>query len=122
MRMADERLKPRLQRIQGVGEVNIIGYQDREIRVFIDPTKLNKYNLTVAELQGKIQANNISRGAGKLVSDKEEVVLKVKADALSIEQLQNIAIKSGIKLKDIAYIEDALSDSSSFSSFNGNLS
>lgn len=120
MRMADERLKPRLQRIQGVGEVNIIGYQDREIRVFIDPTKLNKYNLTVAELQGKIQANNISRGAGKLVSDKEEVVLKVKADALSIEQLQNITIKSGIKLKDIAYIEDALSDSSSFSSFNGN--
>lgn len=120
MRMADEKLKPKLQRIKGVGEVNIIGYQDREIRIFVDPRKLNKYNLTIAELQNKIKANNISSGAGKLIGEKQEVVLKVKADALDIEQLQNITIKSGVKLKDIAQIEDGLSDTNSFSSFNGN--
>ena len=71
MRMADEKLKPKLQRIKGVGEVNIIGYQDREIRIFIDPTKLNKYKLTISELQAKIQANNISQGAGKLISENK---------------------------------------------------
>lgn len=120
MRMADEKLKPKLQRIKGVGEVNIIGYQDREIRIFIDPKKLNKYNLTIAELQSKIQANNISNGVGKLIGEKQEVVLKVKADALDIKQLQNITIKSGVKLKDIAQIKDGLSDTNSFSSFNGN--
>ncbi|MEA2050210.1 MAG: efflux RND transporter permease subunit [Campylobacterota bacterium] len=120
MRMADEKLKPKLQRIKGVGEVNIIGYQDREIRIFVDPTKLNKYNLTITELQGKIQANNISQGAGKLISNDKEIVLKVKADSLSIEKLQNIIIKAGVKLKDIATVEDNLSDTDSFSSFNGN--
>jgi len=120
MRMADEKLKPKLQRIKGVGEVNIIGYQDREIRIFIDPTKLNKYNLTITELQGKIQANNISQGAGKLINNDKEVVLKVKADSLNVEQLRNINIKSGVKLKDIATVEDSLSDTNSFSSFNGN--
>ncbi|MEA3315268.1 MAG: efflux RND transporter permease subunit [Campylobacterota bacterium] len=120
MRMSDEKLKPKLQRIKGVGEVNIIGYQDREIRIFIDPTKLNKYNLTISELQGKIQANNISAGVGKLINNNQEVILKVKADALNIEQLKNITIKSGVKLIDIATIEDSLSDTNSFSSFNGN--
>jgi len=119
MRMSDEKLKPQLQRIKGVGEVNIIGYQDREIRVFVDPTKLNKYNLTISELQGKIEANNISLGVGKLINNDKEVVLKVKADALNIEQLKNITIKSGVKLKDIAQIKDGLSDTNSFSSFNG---
>ena len=119
MRISDEKLKPKLQRIKGVGEVNIIGYQDREIRVYIDPTKLNRYNLTISELQGKIQANNISAGVGKLINNNQEVVLKVKADALNIEQLKNITIKPGVKLKDIASIEDGLSDTSSFSSFDG---
>ena len=42
MRLADEKLKPQLQRIKGVGEVNILGFQDREIRIFIDPFLLNK--------------------------------------------------------------------------------
>lgn len=119
MRMSDEKLKPKLQRIKGVGEVNIIGYQDREIRIFTDPTKLNKYNLTITELQRKIEANNISYGVGKLINNHKEVVLKVKADGLNIEQLKNITIKSGVKLKDIAQVTDGLSDSNSFSSFDG---
>jgi len=120
MRMADEKLKPKLQRIKGVGEVNIIGFQNREIKVFIDPKKLNKYNLTITELQAKIALNNISIGAGKIKNEKQEIVVKVKADALSVEQLRDITIKSGIKLKDIANIEDSLSDTNSFSSFDGN--
>ena len=120
MRLADEKLKPKLQRIQGVGEVNIIGYQDREIRVFIDPFLLNKYNLTPAELQNIIASQNISQGAGKLINNSQEIIVKLKADALTISELENILIKPGLKLKDIAKIEDGLSDSNSFSSFNGN--
>ncbi len=120
MRLSDEKLKPKLQRIQGVGEVNIVGYQDREIRIYIDPFLLNKYNLTPYELQKIISSQNISQGAGKLITDEKEIVVKVEADALSVAELSNILIKPGIKLKDIAKIEDGLSDSSSFSSFNGN--
>jgi len=120
MRLADEKLKPKLQRIQGVGEVNIIGYQDREIRVFIDPFLLNKYNLTPSELQQIIASQNVSQGAGKLINNSQEIIVKLKADALTIDELKNILIKPGLKLKDIAKIEDGLSDSNSYSSFNGN--
>ena len=119
MRLADEKLKPKLQRIQGVGEVNIVGFQDREIRIFINPFLLNKYNLTPTDLQQIIASQNISQGAGKLINEDKEIIVKVKADAISIEELKNILVKPGLKLKDIARIEDGLSDSSSFSSFNG---
>ena len=120
MRLADEKLKPKLQRIQGVGEVNIIGYQDREVRIFINPFLLNKYNLTPTELQQIISSQNISQGAGKLINFDQEIIVKLKADALSIDELSNILIKPGLKLKDIAKIEDGLSDTSSFSSFKDN--
>jgi HAE1 family hydrophobic/amphiphilic exporter-1 len=120
MRFADEKLKPKLQRIQGVGEVNIIGFQEREIRIFIDPFLLNKYGLSPLELQNIIASQNINQGAGKLINQTQEIIVKVKADALSIDELSNILVKPGLKLKDIAKIEDGLSDSSSYSSFNGN--
>jgi HAE1 family hydrophobic/amphiphilic exporter-1 len=120
MRVADEKLKPKLQRIQGVGEVNIIGYQDREIRIHVDPFLLNKYDLTPYELQQIIASQNISQGAGKLIDSSKEIIVKLNADALDMEELSNILVKPGLKLKEIARIEDGLSDSSSFSSFNGN--
>ena len=119
MRIADEKLKPKLQRIQGVGEVNIIGFQDREIRIFVDPFLLNKYNLTPLDLQNIIASQNINQGAGKLINNDQEIIVKVKADALNVDELSNILIKPGLKLKDIAKIEDGLSDSNSYSSFNG---
>ncbi len=120
MRMADEKIKPKLQRIKGVGEVNIIGYQDREIRIFVDPFKLNKYDLTPLDVQNIIAAQNINQGAGKLISDQKETVIKVKADAMSVDDLRELIIKPGIKLKDVARVVDGLSDSSSYSSYNGN--
>ncbi len=120
MRMSDEKIKPILQRIKGVGEVNIIGYQDREIRIFVDPFKLNKYDLTPLDIKNIIAAQNINQGAGKLVNDQKETIIKVKADAISVEDLQALILKPGVKLKDVARVVDGLSDSSSFSSYNGN--
>lgn len=119
MRLADEKLKPQLQRIKGVGEVNILGYQDREIRIFIDPFLLNKYNLTSADVSGIIQKQNIKQGVGKLVNQNQEIIIKAQGDAQNIEEVGNLLVKPGVRLKDIATIQDGLSDAKSFSSFNG---
>lgn len=120
MRLADENIKPKLQRIQGVGEIDIIGYQDREIRIFADPFLLNKYALTTLDLQKIVAAQNVKQGAGKLINNSQEIILKAKSDASSIEELENILIKPGVRLKDIATVNDGLSDATSFSSYNGN--
>ena len=119
MRLADEKLKPQLQRIKGVGEVNILGYQDREIRIFIDPFLLNKYNLTPADVSGIVQKQNIKQGVGKLVNQNQEIIIKAQGDAQNIEEVGNLLVKPGVRLKDIATVQDGLSDAKSFSSFNG---
>lgn len=61
MRLADEKLKAQLQRIKGVGEVNIVGYQDREIRIFIDPFLLAKYALSSSDVSAIIAKQNIKQ-------------------------------------------------------------
>ncbi|MCV6608245.1 MAG: efflux RND transporter permease subunit, partial [Campylobacterales bacterium] len=120
MRLADEKLKPRLQRVEGVGEISIVGFRDREIRVFPDPFLLNKYGITLTELQGLLARDNVRAGGGKLIGSSSELVLKARGDAKTLEEIQNLKILPGVRLKDIAEVKDSLSDAKSFSSLNGN--
>ena len=119
MRLADEKLKPQLQRIKGVGEVNILGFQDREIRIFIDPFLLSKYSLTPADVSTIIQVQNIKQGVGKLINQNQEIIIKAQGDAQNIQEIGDLLVKPGVRLKDVASIKDGLSDAKSFSSFNG---
>lgn len=118
MRFADEQIKPKLQRIQGVAKIDIVGYRDREIRIFTDPFLLNKYGISSDVLQARITAENVRSGGGKLISSTNEFILKTRADASSIEQLKSIIIVPGVRLCDIARVEDGLKDAKSFSSYN----
>ncbi len=119
MLFADEKVKPKLQKITGVGGVNIIGYKDREIKVFPDPQLLNKFGITVTELNRIVARENVKIGGGKLIDTTKEYILKTRADALTVTQLENIKIRDNIKLKDIARVEDTLSDAKSYASFDG---
>ncbi|HUH42233.1 MAG TPA: efflux RND transporter permease subunit [Sulfurimonas sp.] len=119
MLFADERVKPALQKINDVGAINIVGYKDREIKIFPNPQALNKYEITIAELNSAVSKENVKIGGGKLITKTKELILKTKADALSIEELRDIKIKDNIKLKDIATVEDSLSDAKSYASYNG---
>lgn len=120
MLLADEKLKPRLQRVRGVGEVNIVGFREREIRIFIDPAKLSRHHLDIATLQRIIEKENYRSSAGKLIAHDKEFIIKSRGDALSLEALGEIVIKEGVQLSDIARIEDALSDGTSYSALNDN--
>ena len=119
MIFADEKVKPAVQKINGVGAVNIIGYRDREIKIFPDIQKLNKFGITVRELNAIVARENVKIGGGKLIGDTREFTLKTKADALNVEELRNIIIKDSIRLKDVAKVEDTLSDPDSYASYNG---
>ena len=119
MLFADEKVKPTIQKLNGVGAINIIGYKDREIKIFPHAKALNKYGITVTELNSIVARENVKIGGGKLITKNKEFTLKTKADALSVEELKNIQIKDNIKLRDIATVVDSLSDAKSYSSLNG---
>jgi len=118
MLFADEKVKPALQKINGVGAIHIVGYKEREIKIYPDPQKLNKYGITVRELNNIVAAENVKVGGGKLITKNREFILKTKADAMSVDDLKNIKIKEGVRLKDIATVVDALSDPKSYAAYN----
>jgi HAE1 family hydrophobic/amphiphilic exporter-1 len=119
MMFADEKVKPTIQKILGVGAVNIIGYKDREIKIYPNIDALNRYGITISELNQAVSLENVKIGGGKLITKTDEFILKTKADALSVKELRDIKITDSIRLKDIAVVEDTLSDAKSYSSYNG---
>lgn len=119
MRLADEKIKPRLQRLSGVATVNIVGLRNREVHIFADPFLLNKYGISADELQKVISRENLRSGGGKLINASNEFILKTRADAQSIQALKELVIRPGLRLEEVARIEDGLKDPQSYSECNG---
>ena len=119
MLFADEKAKPAIQRLNGVGAINIVGYRDREIRIYPDLYALNKYGITVKELNDIVSKENVKIGGGKLVRRSDELILKTEADATSVAELRGIKIRDELRLGDLARVEDGLSDAKSHSAYNG---
>lgn len=119
MVFADEKVKPMIQKINNVGAINIVGYKDREIKIYPDIKELSRYNITIAELNSIVSQENVKIGGGKLITKTKEFILKTQADALSIENLRDLKIKDNIRLRDVAKVEDSLSDAKNYASYNG---
>ncbi|WP_150451648.1 efflux RND transporter permease subunit [Arenibacter lacus] len=111
-------VKPELQRIKGVGDVNVFGGKDYAMRVWLDPVKLTSYNLTVTDVTQAIGEQSLEAAAGSLgqnSGESFEYVIKYKGRYKTAEEYQNIIIKSlgngqFLKLSDVAEVElDAFS-------------
>jgi HAE1 family hydrophobic/amphiphilic exporter-1 len=119
MPFVDDKIKPLLQKVTGVGAINIVGFRDKEIKIYPNPTLLTKYGISIRELNNIVARENIKLSGGKLIDNKKEYILKVESDAKSIDELKDIKIKPGVRLKDVAVVAEALSDAKSYSNLDG---
>ena len=122
-------IKEPLSRLDGVGEIQLFGSQ-YAMRVWLDPNKLNSYQLTPADIQSAIKAQNAQIALGKLggtpaVSDQQFTATIMGQSRLSTpEQFGNVLLRvnqdgSKIRLKDVARIELAGENFDAEAKYNG---
>lgn len=73
----DKEVKPFLERIDGVAEVNVFGGREREVRVLLDPVKLAQRRLTFNEVIGALQAENRNISAGSIAEGKRDYRVRI---------------------------------------------
>lgn len=114
---ADKVVKKQIQIINGVGSVEIVGGRERTIWIRPIAEKLIAHNLTVDDIARAIGAQNIDIPAGNLKVLDYEISLKSKGTVDNLDQLKNIMVTningSIIRLKDLAAIEDSISEEKS---------
>lgn len=119
MRVSDEVIKPKLERISGVAGTNAIGYRDRAIRIQPNVGLVNKYGITYAQLAQIIAQENVEISGGKITTGQKEWVVTVDANAKSVEDLRQIRITNNLKLGDIATITDYINEDTTLAKVNG---
>ena len=118
MEFVDTQVKDRFKTISGVGEVFLGGFLERNLRVWINPQKLEAYQLTVEDLINAIQQEHVEMPAGRLETKEKEATVRAMGEARSVEEFEKIMIdrRGGepiyrpIPLKEVARVEDGLSD------------
>ncbi|MEI6882904.1 MAG: efflux RND transporter permease subunit [Bacteroidota bacterium] len=122
--LVDDQIKPRLSRVQGVGNITINGGLKREIKVNIDAQKVRSYGLSIGQVANSINMANLDFPTGKLKDPLHQFVVRVAGKFTSLEEMKNLVVgysKEGgeIRLRDIAEIHDATIDPTLISRFNG---
>ncbi len=114
---AKNTIKPMLQKISGVGGVQLNGFRERQIRIYADPTLMNKYNLTYADLFNTLKAENVEIDGGRIVNSQRELSILINANSYSVADVEKIQVGNHVRLGDIARIEIGLEEDNTFASF-----
>jgi HAE1 family hydrophobic/amphiphilic exporter-1 len=122
--LIDKQVRPVLQNVAGVGQVNIIGGDEREIQVNIDQRKLNAYGLGITQVTAAVKNANQSFPAGKIETVNQQLSIQYDANVVSVEQIRNIIVsqipgKGSIYLKDVAEVVDATAKTTAINHING---
>ncbi|MBO5250027.1 MAG: efflux RND transporter permease subunit [Muribaculaceae bacterium] len=122
-KILDEAVANPLARVDGVGSVSISGAPKREIHVYVDPVRLEAYNLSIETISSIIAAENLNIPGGSFDVGSDTYSLRVQGEFTSPEQMRNIVVGSkdgrNIYLHDVARIDDSLEERAQQTHTNG---
>lgn len=115
----DTFLLDQLRFVPGVGEVNIAGFSERNLRIWIYPEKLSAHYLTIADVIEALRTQHIESAAGQFTQGRRELRVRWLGEATDPSEVGDIRIlrrggqiihNKTIRIKDVAKVEDGLSD------------
>ncbi len=123
-KILDENVANPLARVDGVGSVSIAGAPKREVHIYLDPLRMEAYNLSVETVAALIGAENRNIPGGTFDIGNETYPLRVQGEFSDPQQMGNIVVgmsPSGgvVHLRDVARIDDSLEERAQESYSNG---
>jgi len=128
-KFAEDVIQERIERVPGVGGVDIYGGSQREMRIIIDPVRMARYGLTVPEVVDKLRAANASISGGDVEEGKRRYVVRTEGEFETTERVGAVVLrtlqdpKSGrvgrVTVGDIADVEFGYSKPTSTLRANG---
>ncbi|HTV22830.1 MAG TPA: efflux RND transporter permease subunit [Polyangiaceae bacterium] len=121
--LADKVVRVQLERSTGVGEVRIVGGQERAIKIWVDADRLNAYGLPITAVRDAIVRENASIPAGNVTRAHEERTLRTLGRFESARAFEDLLITSiggrPVRIRDIGHAEDGSFEQRSLARLNG---
>ena len=119
-----DRIQPRLSKLPGVGQITLVGGDEREIRVNLNREKIEAYGFSIMQIVQMVKASNLDYPTGKIKNNTDQFIVRIAGKFKSINDLRNLIVgksRSGgdIRLSDVAEVEDGRKDYSTINRING---
>ena len=122
--VADKKIKERIESINGVGQVRMIGGRDREIQIWVDPDKMRSYNLPVSDVATAIRLQNLEFPGGRVDEGSTERTVRTLGKVTKPEDFNEVVIANrggyNVKVKDLGYVQDGTEEVRTEARLNGN--
>ncbi len=121
---ADIWLADRLATVPGTAGTEIVGGKKREIRVHLDPQRLQAYNLSTADVAKALYQENIETFAGRVTIEPREIIARIMGEFESLDEIKDVVVALGpsgeeVYIKDLAVVEDAHEEQRIITHFDG---
>src|SRR4051794_30848110 len=120
---ADKVLRRKLESVNGVGQVLILGGRQRQINVWLDADRLRGYNLTVTDVSRALQGQNIEIPGGRVDQGPQSVTLRTRGRVQTVAEFNDIVVRERtghpIRIADVARVEDGEADPETVANVNG---
>ena len=130
--LAENKIRPRLERLKGVATIEIGGGVHSEVQVQFDPETLASRGLSLTHLSQLFKQENIKKQIGAFEEGRYELALKLNSEFKSLEEIQNLPVslpvslierseasKHTLPLKDIAHIQFSLEERKTLARVSG---
>jgi HAE1 family hydrophobic/amphiphilic exporter-1 len=121
--IADKQIKKRIESINGVGNVNIVGGSRREIQVKLDPDKMRAFNITVPEVIAAVRSQNMEVPGGRVDEGARELTVRTMGRITNPSDFNHVAVSTRgnypVKISDIGYVEDSSEELRTSARLNG---
>ncbi|MEW6511237.1 MAG: efflux RND transporter permease subunit [Bacteroidota bacterium] len=118
-----DKIKPRLEQVDGVSAVTIVGGQQREIRVEVDNDKLNAYGISILQVSQALGRENLDFPTGKIDERLNQYIVRLAGKFRSLDEIRNMVVTatpSGVVyLRDVAEVKDAQQETFTLSRLGG---
>lgn len=112
--LLDNKIQPIFARINGVAKVDMIGGEEREIQVSINPEKLEGYGLSVSQVQQIISESNLDFPTGNVSTRENRTTIRLAGKVSDVDELRKLPISTpsgaSIFLRDIADVQDGIKE------------
>jgi len=119
----DEVLKEKLQKITGVGAINMGGLRLRQVRIWLDQDKLQAYQITANDVIQALGKENVELPGGRIESASKEYSVKIKGEFPLVPDFNDLIITyykgSPVRIRDLGRAEDGLEEMRSIARLNG---
>jgi HAE1 family hydrophobic/amphiphilic exporter-1 len=112
-----------LERVGGVGEVQVVGGLERAINVWIDADRLAAYQISISTIREALARQNADVPGGNVTTGKEELTLRTLGRFTDPRQFEDLVIANvngaPIRLRDVGRVEDGTKEQRSLARLNG---